>query len=214
MEDSFVKATITQLKKAVNERNTDSFEKAYFKLTGLCRKYILNADKKLLSATYPELSSLLTWFYQNNAPRWPEINRKMGSIDAFLSLMGNLRHTRTAREAFVEIRKSRKDQSILLELYKEPSGILSGELAARLESSPNALTNRLPGLEKKGLITRYRRGKNSLVFLTPKGISVASGLSKNSHSQDFMPDDQSAHTFIDVFRQEKPIEDKTYFWIN
>jgi DNA-binding MarR family transcriptional regulator len=52
----------------------------------------------------------------------------------------------------------------------------SGDLAKELGKSQNSITNRLPAMEKLGLIVRSKVGKNSVVYVTPKGRGIAKDL--------------------------------------
>ncbi|MCK5720983.1 MAG: hypothetical protein KAI84_00465, partial [Gammaproteobacteria bacterium] len=178
MSSKYISSIIEDLKISVREKNVTEFRKIHFKLTNLCRASIIEADKKMLSESYPEISSFIVWFYKTGTPLWPEVDRMVGGIDALLGIVGNIMDTHTAKEVLADIKGS-KDREVLMKLHDKLEGVLSGELARQLKRSPNALTNRLPGLERKGLIIRAKKGKNSLVYLTPKGKYVAEELSKS-----------------------------------
>ncbi|MBW2739648.1 MAG: hypothetical protein JRE64_12550 [Deltaproteobacteria bacterium] len=102
-----------------------------------------------------------------------------------------------------------------MKLHDKVEGVLSGELARQLKRSPNALTNRLPGLERKGLIIRAKMGKNSLVYLTPKGKYVAEELSKSMAKTeaacDISAEKKPSEKFLNQFGQYS--NEKPTFWI-
>ena len=214
MSSKYISSIIKDLKISVREKNVTEFRKIHFKLTNLCRAGIIEADKKMLSESYPEISSFIVWFYKTGTPLWPEVDRMVGGIDALLGIVGNIMDTHTAKEVLADIKGS-KDQKILMNLHNKPEGVLSGELARQLKRSPNALTNRLPGLERKGLIIRAKKGKNSLVYLTPKGKYVAEELSKSiaktKAAYNIYAEKKPSGKFLNLFG--KP-SDEIIFWMN
>jgi DNA-binding MarR family transcriptional regulator len=120
-------------------------------------------------------------------------------------------HTRTAQEALLDVRKSRVDQSILRRL-SDKDGLLSGELAKQLELSPNSVTNRLPILEKRGLLVRVKRGKNSLVYLTPKGKRVGKELLGKEVAGNPSAGENQNDVFLDPLGQERFLGQSVSFW--
>jgi DNA-binding HxlR family transcriptional regulator len=216
MSSEYISSIIEALKISVQEKNVSEFRKIHFKLTNLCRASIIEADKKMLSESYPEISSFIVWFYKTGTPLWPEVDRMVGGIDALLGIVGNIMDTHTAKEVLADIKGS-KDWEVLVKLHDKPEGILSGELARQLKRSPNALTNRLPGLERKGIIIRAKRGKNSLIYLTPKGKYVAKelvdSLDQNRITRDVPIEEQPSGFFMDIFIQGQPNAQIKSFWI-
>ena len=214
MSSKYISSIIEDLKISVREKNVTEFRKIHFKLTNLCRANIIEADKKMLSESYPEISSFIVWFYKTGTPLWPEVDRMVGGIDALLGIVGNIMDTHTAKEVLADIKGS-KDREVLMKLHDKLEGVLSGELARQLKRSPNALTNRLPGLERKGLIIRAKKGKNSLVYLTPKGKYVAEELSKSiaktEAAYDIYAEKKASGKFLNLFG--KP-SDEIIFWMN
>lgn len=214
MSSKYISSIIEDLKISVREKNVTEFRKIHFKLTNLCRASIIEADKKMLSESYPEISSFIVWFYKTGTPLWPEVDRMVGGIDALLGIVGNIMDTHTAKEVLADIKGS-KDREVLMKLHDKLEGVLSGELARQLKRSPNALTNRLPGLERKGLIIRAKKGKNSLVYLTPKGKYVAEELSKSiaktKAAYDIYAEKKASGKFLNL--SGKP-SDEIIFWMN
>jgi len=214
MSSKYISSIIEDLKISVREKNVTEFRKIHFKLTNLCRASIIEADKKMLSESYPEISSFILWFYKTGTPLWPEVDRMVGGIDALLGIVGNIMDTHTAKEVLADIKGS-KDREVLMKLHDKLEGVLSVELARQLKRSPNALTNRLPGLERKGLIIRAKKGKNSLVYLTPKGKYVAEELSKSiaktKAAYDIYAEKKASGKFLNL--SGKP-SDEIIFWMN
>ena len=214
MSSKYISSIIEDLKISVREKNVTEFRKIHFKLTNLCRASIIEADKKMLSESYPEISSFIVWFYKTGTPLWPEVDRMVGGIDALLGIVGNIMDTHTAKEVLADIKGS-KDWEVLMKLHDKVEGVLSGELARQLKRSPNALTNRLPGLERKGLIIRAKKGKNSLVYLTPKGKYVAEELSKSiaktEAAYDIYAEKKPSGKSLNMFGQ---YSDEITFWMN
>lgn len=215
MSSKYISSIIEDLKISVREKNVTEFRKIHFKLTNLCRASIIEADKKMLSEYYPEISSFIVWFYKTGTPLWPEVDRMVGGIDALLGIVGNIMDTHTAKEVLADIKGS-KDWEVLMKLHDKPEGVLSGQLARQLERSANALTNRLPGLERKGLIIRAKKGKNSLVYLTPKGKYVTEELSKSiaktKAADDIYAEKKFSGKFLNLYG--KPSDEKPIFWMN
>jgi DNA-binding MarR family transcriptional regulator len=169
--------TITaDMRKAIEEKDITAFSRGHFKLMNLCRRFLFQGDKTVLDKYYPDISSLLVWFYRTGKADWPEVDRMMGGVEALMMLIGNFLQTRNMKETIAEVRKSHNDVQILLALSGGKDGIMSGELAKRSGLKQNSLTNRLPGLEKMGLIIRTKLGKNSIIYLTPKGSGIAEQL--------------------------------------
>lgn len=215
MSSKYISSIIEDLKRSVREKNVTEFRKIHFKLTNLCRASIIETDKKMLSESYPEISSFIVWFYKTGTSLWPEVDRMVGGIDALLGIAGNIMDTHTAKEVLADIKGS-KDWEVLAKLHDKPEGILSGELARQLKRSPNALTNRLPGLERKGIIIRAKKGKNSLVYLTPKGKYVAEELSKSiaktKAAYDIYAEKKPSGKFLNQFGQYS--DEIPRFWMN
>lgn len=215
MSSKYISSIIEDLKISVREKNVTEFRKIHFKLTNLCRASIIEADKKMLSESYPEISSFIVWFYKTGTPLWPEVDRMVGGIDALLGIVGNIMDTHTAKEVLADIKGS-KDREVLMKLHDKLEGVLSGELARQLKRSPNALTNRLPGLERKGLIIRAKKGKNSLIYLTPKGKYVAKelvdDLDQNRITCDVPMEEQLSGFFLDNIILEQPNASIKSFW--
>ena len=216
MSSKYISSIIEDLKISVREKNVTEFRKIHFKLTNLCRASIIEADKKMLSESYPEISSFIVWFYKTGTPLWPEVDRMVGGIDALLGIVGNIMDTHTAKEILADIKGS-KDWEVLMKLHDKLEGVLSGELARQLKRSPNALTNRLPGLERKGLIIRAKKGKNSLIYLTPKGKYVAKELVDDLDQKritcDVPMEKQLSGFFLDNIITEQPNAPTKSFWI-
>lgn len=173
MKPSPIQSTTQKLRKAIEERDLRAFRLNHQFLVNFCRKQLFEANKPILKGIYPELSGLLIEFYRSQQPEWPEVDRQMGGVEVLRSLVGNLMETRTLDEALADVRASQPDMNLVEQLHLEGHGILSGQIAKRLDVAPNVITNRLPGLEKKGVIARAKRGKNSWVYLTPKGKDIA-----------------------------------------
>ncbi|PCI30321.1 MAG: hypothetical protein COB67_02275 [SAR324 cluster bacterium] len=200
---------IDSLKKAIQAEDERLFRISYQKLVDLCRKFLFEGEKEKMEQIYPLLSSLLNYFYRSGQPAWVKVDHKMGGLEMLRSLISNLKDTRTTQEALIEIRGT-ADEALLSELTKHRDGCLSGELAKKLGKSPNALTNRLPKLEKKGLIVRAKRGKNSLVFLTPKGQSLIGGLVVPQSQPKVVP--QEVGEYLDTCGRKHNSSDAFFFW--
>jgi len=152
------------------------------------------------------LDDFLAWFYRTGEPEWPEIQKQIGELEGCLNLIQDHLEVFSQSETLLEIKKSLRDQLILSALIHYPNGMLSGELAQAQGIAPNALSNRLPGLERLGVLRRIRKGKNSLVYLTPLGQRLA----WNLQSQDTQP--VPANEFKHPVGIETSAETPTKFW--
>lgn len=182
-EASYLERLVGDLKATIEKEDLQNFLKIHFDLFQLCRRYIFEADTSRLTQSYSPLNSLFIWFYRTGEAQWPEIEKQMGGLEALAGLIRSLKETRTKQEVLTEIRGSQIDSQILCSLLMSENGILSGQLAQQLDRSQNSLTNRLPNLERKGMVIRAKQGKNSLIFLTPKGKTIANLLSEEKFKE-------------------------------
>ncbi|CAN2040840.1 hypothetical protein GMMP15_2080002 [Candidatus Magnetomoraceae bacterium gMMP-15] len=234
MKNSTIKTVTQEIKNAVEHKDLICFRKAHFKLVNYCRRFIFEANKKVLSEIYPEISSLLMWFYRTGQPEWQKVDRLMGGLEVISSFIGNLMDSRTVDEAIEEIKKSQIDQSIVINLFNESNGILSSKLAKKLNKKQNSITNRLPALEKKGVIIRAKRGKNSIIYLTPKGRTAAEKLTEdkkdrtddvslnlstmlcllNSQTKNQVKLPEASKVYKNLYGKKQPTNETPSFWNN
>ena len=179
-DKSAIAKTMGNLRKAVEDRDFLSFSREQSKIVNFCRRALFHGDREALGRWYPEISSLLTWFYRSGKADWQEAERSMGGLELLLSLMGNFLDTRALEETMAEVRRSEVDREILKVVSRNREGMRSGDVATQLGKSQSSVTNRLPGLEKMGLIVRSRLGKSSVIYLTPKGRSVTGDLQREA----------------------------------
>lgn len=217
INDTAKKSLAESLREAIETRDWLGFSRACFKVTNVNRRALFQGDRPTLERWYRDLSSLLTWFYRKGGePEWPEAQRSMGGLEMLLSLMGNFLETRTLQETLSEVRRSAVDRDILLTVAQNPDGIRSGDLAARLAKQQNSVTNRLPALERMGLIVRSRIGKNSVIYPTPKGRGVAEdlrGLEKRTPGLRCAPSNEVQETpWLGLYGEERRPEDGLTSW--
>jgi DNA-binding MarR family transcriptional regulator len=211
-----VAKTLEKLRQAVQDRDWLSYSREQFKVVNFCRRALFHGDGETLGRWYPEIFSLLTWFYRSGKADWPEAERSMGGIELLSSLIGNFLETRTLQETLDDVRMSGVDREILNVMSKYREGIRSGELAAQLRKSQNSVTNRFPGLEKMGLIVRSRRGKGSMLYLTPKGRGIAQGLPDETGGNVCglitLPGTTPPPEFKDISGVNRPGDQPVSFW--
>ncbi|MCL5405396.1 MAG: hypothetical protein M1398_01490 [Deltaproteobacteria bacterium] len=215
-DKSAIAKTMEKLRQAVQDRDWLSYSREQFKVVNFCRRALFHGDRETLGRWYPEIFSLLTWFYRSGKADWQEAERSMGGIELLSSLIGNFLETRTMQETMDEVRKSKVDCEILKVMSQNREGIRSGELAAQLRKSQNSVTNRFPGLEKMGLIVRSRRGKGSMLYLTPKGRGLAEDLSgeaeRNVLRAVTLPGTHTPEEYVDVLGQNRSADQPARFW--
>ena len=208
--------TMEKLREAVQDRNWLTYSREQVKVVNFCRRALFHGDRETLGRWYPEIISLLTWFYRSGKADWSEAERSMGGIELLSSLIGNFLETRTLQETLDEVRRSGVDREILKVMSQNREGIRSGELAAQLRKSQNSVTNRFPGLEKMGLIVRSRRGKGSMLYLTPKGRGVAEELRAGTGNDVCMPIQlrgvRMPPEFQNVLGQNQSSDQPATFW--
>lgn len=210
--DNPIKMTVDRLRKAVEERDFLNFSREHTRIVNICRRALFHGDRDAMGRWYPELSSLLMWFY--GKVEWPDADRSMGGLELLLSFIGNFLETRTVQETLTEVRGSEVDRKIIKILSRNPNGMRSGDLAEKLEKSQNSVTNRLPNLEKLGLIVRLRIGRNSVLYLTPKGKGIAGDLQRKKKPEACIAvaADESAQYYLDLGGQEQSSEKTPAFW--
>lgn len=201
---------INGLKKAIEEKDLFELRHNHYELVHLCRKHLFENNKPILKEIDRDISSLLLRFYKTGKPEWPEADRMMGGLEVLRTFTGSRLHTETHNEIMEKVSKSDHDRKILINLPVSGSPVRSGELANITKLSQNSLTNRLPGLEKRGLITRNRNGKNSFIYLTPKGKFIAGKLTEKPVKIEI---NSSLQKFDDYFHKDKdPSVDNVEFW--
>ena len=209
--------TVGKLRKAVEDRNFLNLSREHIRIVNLCRRALFHGDREALGRWYPELSSFLIWFYRSGKADWPDAERSMGGLELLLSLMGNFLETGTLQETLAELTRSGVDREIIKAMWRSPEGIKSGELAEQLQKSQNSVTNRLPRLEKIGLIVRSRIGRNSVVYLTPKGRGIAEDLRReevtDACNQFAAGKSAVLEPYYDLTGQERPPDKPMSFWI-
>jgi DNA-binding MarR family transcriptional regulator len=208
--------TVEKLRQAVQDRDWLSYSREQFKVVNFCRRALFHGDRETLGRWYPEIYSLLTWFYRSGKADWSEAERSMGGLELLSSLIGNFLETRTMQETLDDVRKSGVDREILKVMFQNREGIRSGELAAQLRKSQNSVTNRFPGLEKMGLIVRSRRGKGSVLYLTPKGRGIAQHLPGETGGNVCrliqLPGTIAPPEIKDVLGLDQPADQPVSFW--
>ncbi len=211
-----IKVTIDKLRKAVESENFPNFAREHVRIVNFCRRALFHGDREALGRWYPELSSLLIWFYRSGKAAWPDAERSMGGIELLFSLVGNFLETRTLHETLAEVKRSGVDREILKIMSQSQGGIRSGDLAEQLGKSQNSVTNRLPALERMGLIVRSRIGRNSVVYLTPKGRGTAEDLQREGSPEacNLFAADRSAvlQPYTDLTGQNRPPDKIMEFW--
>jgi len=211
-----IKMTVDKLHKAIEDRDLLNFSKERAKIVNFCRRALFHGDREAMGRWYPELSRLLIWFYRSGKGEWRDAERSMGGLELLLSLMRNFHETRTFQETLAEVRGSEVDREIIKILSRNPNGMRSGNLAQQLEKSQNSLTNRLPNLEKLGLIFRLRIGRNSVLYLTPKGRGVAEDLQREeipeTYNQLAAGESAVSQPYEDLTGQEQPPGKPMTFW--
>ncbi|MEN6440553.1 MAG: hypothetical protein ABFD97_18425 [Syntrophobacter sp.] len=218
MQESAEQKHMERLRKAIEDRDWLQFSREHFRIVNFCRRVLFQGDRDALNRWYPVISSLLIWFFRGGKADWQEAERSMGGLELLLSLIGNFLNTRTLDEARAVVRRSSVDCEIIGAVARSPGGLKSGELARILGRKQNSVTNRLPGLEKMGLIVRSRIGKNSVVYPTPKGRGIAEKILKEAVVE--VPDPAKTDTngeesyFLDHTGQKRSLGDMLQFWPN
>jgi DNA-binding MarR family transcriptional regulator len=215
-ENSAIAKTMERLRNAVEQRDWLSYSREQFKVVNFCRRALFHGDRAALGRWYPEITSLLMWFYRSGKADWQEAERSMGGVELLSSLIGNFLETRSREETMEEVRRSGVDSDILKAMSQHRDGIRSGELAKLLGKSQNSVTNRFPGLEKMGLIVRSKRGKESMLYLTPKGKGLAGDLrqkpEENVRGLISLSGTLAPQEFADVCGQNQPADQSSSFW--
>lgn len=163
------KETIQEIRNSIVEKDRTMFIRHTFHLTMICRKNILEQNRGILKDIYPLLTDLLMDFYKNGDPEWEDVNEKMGGLEEIRGFVGDILETVTGDEIMNHLKSNPTDTGILNILRFRPDGMLSGNIAENLNKNKNTITNKLPGLERLGLVRRNKIGKNSNVYITPKG---------------------------------------------
>jgi DNA-binding MarR family transcriptional regulator len=215
-QENPIKITVGKLRKAIEDRDFLNFSREHARIVNFCRRALFHGDREALGRWYPEVSSVLVWFFRGGKADWPGAERSMGGLELLLSLMGNSLETRTLQEALADVWRSRVDRDILKAMSHHQEGMKSGDLAEQLKKSPNSVTNRLPGLEKMGLIIRSRLGKSSVVYLTPKGKGIAEQLRGEAASGACKPatldESRVPQDYEDQFGQKRSPNEPLLFW--
>lgn len=213
-----VKELIEELRTHIRNRDFFGFETSYFRLREVCVKNLIEANRPVLKELEKELPPLLLWFYGKGKPEWDKASHPMAKVEMLEEFIEDFLDSPTQEELnselAVDLQKSAVDRDILRTLLSEKLGITSGEIARRMEKNPNTITNRLPGLEKRGLVVRARRGKNSIVHLTPLGreaVEVCCGERKEPvrHAKEAPLEGE---TYKDLYGRDKAQNDPLTFF--
>jgi len=85
--------------------------------------------------------------------------------------------TRMGEESFASVGMT-PSYAFLLTLTFEQPGITQKELASRLQLAPSTVSRFAEALERKGLVTREVRGRETCVFPTETGLGLRPAIGK------------------------------------
>ncbi|MBF0402469.1 MAG: hypothetical protein HQL00_00785 [Nitrospirae bacterium] len=181
------------LESSIASKDMLEFRKAFFDLENVCRQNIFEVNKELLKELDDKFNEFLINSGEVVRAHWPEVCEMMGGIEMLSDIIEELVISETPAEIVDDLLRSKDDllkgkmeYKIIRRLIDATEGIRSGDLAIAVDTTPNSLTNRLLALEKRGLILRVKRAKNSFVYLTPKGKSIGKALLEREKKKELI----------------------------